>query len=90
MSRKLQIILDDEVFYQLKELCKGDENVMQDYIIHTLKEKFNQSNNKLYSIEKDTLEIYLKKAQSGSTNYGIKGQGWYAQFKIFIQKPDFY
>lgn len=76
MSRKLQIQLEDEVFYQLNEICKGNENVMQDYIVHTLKEKLNQSNEKISSSEKDNLETYLKKSRSGSRNYGIKGQGW--------------
>ena len=76
MSRKLQIELEDQVFYQLKKLCKGDESVIQDYIVHTLKEKFNQSNDKFSTGEKDSLEGYLKKGKLGSRNYGIKGQGW--------------
>ena len=76
MSRKIQIELEDEVFYQLNEFCKGDETVMQDYIVHTLKEKFNQSNEKFLSGKKDILEGYLKKGPSGSRNYGVKGQGW--------------
>tara|TARA_B100000686_G_scaffold178723_1_gene185667 strand:+ start:1392 stop:1622 length:231 start_codon:yes stop_codon:yes gene_type:complete len=76
MSRKLQIVLEDEVFSQLNELCKGDENVMQDYIIHTLKENLNRNKNNFLSEEKDSLEIYLKNSRSGSRNYGIKGQGW--------------
>tara|TARA_B100000686_G_scaffold137158_1_gene144382 strand:- start:189 stop:419 length:231 start_codon:yes stop_codon:yes gene_type:complete len=76
MSRKLQIELEDEVFCQLNEICKGDEKVMQDYIVRTLKEKFNQSNDKISSREKDSLETYLKNSRPGSRNYGIKGQGW--------------
>ncbi len=79
MTRKFQIELEDEVFYQLDEICKGDKSVMQDYILHILKEKFNQSNDKNSSQEKDSkdsLEGYLKKGQSGSRNYGVKGQGW--------------
>ena len=76
MPRKFKIELEDEVFYQLNEICKGDESVMQNYIIHTLKEKFNQSNDKISSREKDSLETYLKNSRPGSRNYGIKGQGW--------------
>jgi len=76
MPRKLQIELEDEIFYKLNEICKNDENVMQDYIVHTLKEKFNKSNDDFLSGKKDNLETYLKKARSGSRNYGIKGQGW--------------
>ena len=69
MPRKLQIELEDEVFQQLKELCKGNESIMKDYIVRNLKEKFSSG-------EKDDLEGYLKKGQSGSRNYGVKGQGW--------------
>ena len=76
MSRKIQIELEDEVFHQLNELCKGDENVIQDYIVHTLKQKFNKTNDKISSGEIDNLETYLKNSRSGSRNYGIKGQGW--------------
>ena len=76
MSKKLQIELEDHVFYQLNELCKGDKNVMQDYIIHILKEKFNKSKDKSLSGDKDSLLSYLEKGQSGSKNYGVKGQGW--------------
>ena len=76
MVRKLEIQLEDDVFHQLDELCKGNEKVMQDYIAHILKGKFNQSNDKLSPGEKDDLEGYLKKGQSGSRNYGVKGQGW--------------
>ncbi len=76
MSRKIQIELEGEVFYQLNELCKGDESVMQDYIVNILKEKFNQSNDNISPGEKENLENYLKKGQSGKRNYGVKGQGW--------------
>ncbi len=76
MSRKFQIELEDEVFSQLNDLCKGDENVMQDYIIQTLKEKINQSKDNFSSGKKDSLEGYLEKGQPGSRNYGVKGQGW--------------
>ena len=76
MIRKIQIKLEEKVFQQLNELCKGDECVMHDYIAHTLKEKLNQSNCNFPPELKDDLEGYLKKGQSGSRNYGVKGQGW--------------
>ena len=76
MARKFQIKLEEKVFHQLKELCKGDENVMHDYIVHILKENLNQSNCNFSPEEKDDLEGYLKKGLSGSRNYGVKGQGW--------------
>ena len=37
MSQELKIELDDQVFQQLKELCKGDKNKMQEYIKKALK-----------------------------------------------------
>ena len=76
MPRKFQIQLEDGLFHQLNKLCNGDESIMQDYIVHTLREKFDQSNDKKSSGKKDNLEDYLIKGQSGSRNYGIKGQGW--------------
>jgi len=76
MLRKLLIELEDEVFYQLKEFCKGDESIMQEYVVHILKQNLHQSSDKFLPIEKDSLETYLKKGQSGNRNYGVKGQGW--------------
>ena len=76
MPRIFQIELEDEVFNRLKEFCNGNESVMQDYIVNNLKEKLNQSNDKISAGEKDNLEDYLKKSQSGSRNYGVNGQGW--------------
>ena len=76
MFRKLQIEIKDELFDQLKEVCKDDERAMQDYIVHILQERFNQSKDNFVSGEKDSLENYLKNGQSGNRNYGVKGQGW--------------
>ena len=74
MSQKLIIELDDQVFQKLKELCKGDKNKMQEYIKKALKNKINQEDPS-YS-NKDSLESYLNKGNTGSRNYGVKGQGW--------------
>ena len=74
MSKELKIELDDQVFQQLKELCKGDKNKMQEYIKKALKNKINQEDPS-YS-NKDSLESYLNKGNTGSRNYGVKGQGW--------------
>ena len=76
MIRNLKIELDDEVFCQLNVLCKGDKKAMQDYIAQILKEKLNQNNGKKSHEDNECLENFLKKAQSGSRNYGVKGQGW--------------
>ena len=74
MSQDLKIELDDQVFQQLKELCKGDENKMKEYIKKALKNILNQEN--LSNSPKDSLDSYLSKGKAGSRNYGVKGQGW--------------
>ena len=74
MTQELKIKLDDQVFQQLKELCAGDENKMKEYIKKTLTERINQEDRSHSS--KDSLKNYLSKGQSGSLDYGVKGQGW--------------
>ena len=74
MSQDLKIELDEQVFQQLKELCKGDENKMKEYIKKALKNRLNQEN--LSNSPKDSLDSYLSKGKAGSRNYGVKGQGW--------------
>ncbi len=74
MSQELKIELDDQIFQQLKELCKGDKNKMQEYIKKALKNRINQEDPSYP--RKDSLESYLNKGNAGSRNYGVKGQGW--------------
>ena len=74
MSKGLKIELDEQVFKQLKELCKDDENKMKEYIKKALKTIINQEN--LSNSPKDSLDSYLSKGKAGSRNYGVKGQGW--------------
>jgi len=74
MSQGLKIELDEQVFKQLKELCKDDENKMKEYIKKALKNRLNQEN--LSNSPKDSLDSYLSKGKAGSRNYGVKGQGW--------------
>ncbi len=76
MVRKFNIELDEKAYQKLKELCKGDENAMQGYIVQTLMEKFDQIDVNPSSADKDNLKNYLNKGQPGSRNYGVKGQGW--------------
>ena len=74
MSQGLKIELDEQVFKQLKELCKDDENKMKEYIKKALKTIINQEN--LSNSPNDSLDSYLSKGKAGSRNYGVKGQGW--------------
>ena len=76
MIRNFNIKLEDKLYQQLKELCKGEENAMREYILQILKESLNQNDLNHLSKDKTSLESYLKKGQRGSRNYGVKGQGW--------------
>ena len=76
MTQKFNIALEDKLYQQLKELCKGEESTMKDYILQTLKKRLNQEELNKLSKDKTSLESYLNKGQGGSRNYGVKGQGW--------------
>ena len=76
MIRNFNIELEDNLYQQLEELCKGEESAMREYILQTLKEKLNQNDLNKLSKDKKSLESYLNKGQGGTRNYGVKGQGW--------------
>ena len=46
MGRKFEIVLEDELFHQLEDLCRNNKIATQDFIVQTLKEKLNQDNAK--------------------------------------------
>ena len=76
MTRNFNIEMEDKLYQQLKELCKGEESTMKDYILQTLKKRLNEEELNKLSKDKTSLESYLTKGQRGSRNYGVKGQGW--------------
>ena len=76
MRRNFNIELEDKLYQQLKELCKGEESTMREFILQTLKERLNQNDLNKLSKDKASLKSYLNKGQGGSRNYGVKGQGW--------------
>ena len=76
MIRDFNIKLEDKLYQQLKELCKGEESTMREYILQILEESLNQNDLNQLPKDKTNLETYLNKGQRGSRNYGIKGQGW--------------
>ena len=76
MTRNFNIEMEDKLYQQLKELCKGEESTMREYILQTLKERLDQEELNKLSKDKSSLESYLNKGQGGSRNYGVKGQGW--------------
>ena len=76
MIQNFNIKLEDKLYQQLKELRKGEDSTMREYILQILKESLNQNDLNHLSKDKTSLESYLKKGQRGSRNYGVKGQGW--------------
>ena len=76
MKRKLNIEIEDEIFQKLHIVCKGDDNAIKEYIIQAIKHHVSQNDRSGSSDNNVSLEDYLNKGQSGSRNYGAKGQGW--------------
>ena len=76
MIRNFNIELEDNLYQQLKELCKGEESAMREYILKILEESLNQNDLNQLPKDKTNFETYLNKGQRGSRNYGVKGQGW--------------
>ena len=76
MKQKLNIEIESDIFQKLHILCKGDDNAIKEYIIQAIKHHVSQKDRSGSSENNDTLEDYLNKGQSGSRNYGAKGQGW--------------
>jgi len=76
MIRDFNIKLEDKLYQRLKELCKGKESAMREYILQILEESLNQNDLNQLPKDKTSLETYLNKGQRGSRNYGVKGQGW--------------
>ena len=76
MIRDFNIKLEDKLYQQLKDLCKGEESAMREYILKILEESLNQNDLNQLPKDKTNLGTYLNKGQRGSRNYGVKGQGW--------------
>ena len=76
MKLNFNIELEDEIFQKLHTLCKGDDEALQKYIIQAIKHHISRDVPYDITEDKESLEDYLNKGQSGSRNYGVKGQGW--------------
>ncbi len=76
MKQKINIELEEEIFQKLHTTCKGDDEAIKEYIIQAIKHHISQDSLSDSSEDKENLEDYLNKGQSGSRNYGVKGQGW--------------
>jgi hypothetical protein len=76
MKRKINIEIESEIVQKIHILCKGDDNAIKEYIIKVIKQHVSQNEPPGLSENNESLEDYLNKGQSGSRNYGAKGQGW--------------
>jgi hypothetical protein len=76
MSKKisLSIDLDLDLYKELKQRFKDDEQGLNQFIIDVIKNQSKLSNSS--PEKKEDLESYVQKGYSGSRTYGVKGQGW--------------
>jgi hypothetical protein len=74
MSKKMTLNIDLDLYKQLEQRFKDDEQGLNQFIIDAIKNQSKSSN--LSPEKKDNLESYLQKGSSGSRTYGVKGQGW--------------
>ena len=76
MKQNFNIEIEDEIFQKLHTLCKGNDEAIKEYIVQAIKHHVSKDGSSDTSEDKGSLEDYLNKGQSGSRNYGVKGQGW--------------
>ncbi|MGV7220200.1 MAG: hypothetical protein ACQ9MH_01595 [Nitrospinales bacterium] len=77
-KNKIELTLEGKTVESLNEIFKEDYESMRKFILKTIDDEL-----KKYADEKNTpknnadgLEDYLKSGNTGSRDYGIKGQGW--------------
>ena len=74
MSKKMTLSIDPDLYKQLEQRFKDDEQGLNQFIIDAIKNQFKAAN--FFPEEEDDLKGYLQKGSSGSRTYGVKGQGW--------------
>jgi hypothetical protein len=74
MSKKMTLRIDPDLYKQLEQHFKDDEQGLNQFIIDAIKNQSKASY--LFPEEEDDLKSYLQKGSSGSRTYGVKGQGW--------------
>ena len=74
MSKKLVLNIYHDLYQQLEQRFKNDEQELNEFIIDAIKNQLKASDP--VPNLKDELNNYLQKGSSGSRTYGIKGQGW--------------
>ena len=71
MKKKLSLELSQEVYDRLLARFQGSEDALTAFVEQYLESESNKESNDIKG-----LEDYLKSGESGSRQYGIKGQGW--------------
>jgi hypothetical protein len=74
MSKKMTLSIDSDLYKQLEQRFKDDEEELNQFIIDAIKTQLKDTN--LVPEDEDDLKSYLQKGSSGSRTYGVKGQGW--------------
>jgi hypothetical protein len=74
MSKKVVLNIDPDLYQQLEQRFKGDEQGLNQFIIEAIKNQLIASDSE--PKQEDDLNSYLQKGSPGSRTYGIKGQGW--------------
>ena len=78
MKNKISITLDDKISKSLKEKFKDDDDAIQSFIFKAIDTELKKcaEEKPVPNDKSEGLENYLKSGNTGSRDYGIKGQGW--------------
>jgi hypothetical protein len=74
MSKKVTLNIDPDLYQNLEQRFKDDEQGLQQFIIEAIRKQLQDP--PPLPDKEDDLESYLQKGSSGSRTYGVKGQGW--------------
>jgi hypothetical protein len=72
---EIKLKIDTKLYKLLEKRFKNNEKNLMQFINEAINNQLQNSSKDLTEKE-DGLESYLKKADSGSRAYGLKGQGW--------------
>ena len=78
MNKIISITLKDKTVESLKKLFEDNDEAINDFISKAIDNelKKNTSDKAEQKNDAEGLENYLKSGNTGSRDYGIKGQGW--------------
>ena len=70
----MTLSIEPDLYKQLEQRFKNDEQGLNQFIIDAIKKQSKALN--MFPEKEDDLKNYLQKGSSGSSTYGVKGQGW--------------